>query len=406
MEALEQRSGVDARRLARGRTYAGQDRVLSLAVEPGVVAASVRGSRRLNYRTHLDVRTYDDEHWARVIDVVARRGRHVAAPLDGDLDPGLLDDAREAGVELLPTPGDLRPRCSCPDDVDPCKHAAALAYVVAAEAVDDDPFVLFHLRGRSRPALLDDLRAARRPEGAADDDGPELVLGTGPDPGEPARDAWARERTPLPALADVPPEPGRPAAWPDDPPADAPFDTPGPCWRWRPDGFLPRRAWNRKLRGDGDLAEPRPVRTRRPGPARGGRPRCRHPVARDRRPVGNRRSGGSGRGVAPRRQRLLTMLAEPTWLAARGDDTGSRRGRVRECRPRRSPSTRTADRRRWLAPAPDGGLVALRASARPVAVARPAKRTTCSTVASGLDVVTVSASSGRFHVVVCGASLL
>jgi uncharacterized Zn finger protein len=259
VEALEERAAVDAGRLARGRTYAGQDRVVSLTLDPGVVAASVRGSRRLNYRTHLDVRTYDDEQWHRVLEVVAGKAAHVAALLDGDVEPGLADDAREAGVELLPSRGDLKPRCSCPDDAHPCKHAAALAYIVA-EAIDDDPFVLFHLRGRSRSALLTELRDIRRaatssgadgiggPTDVGDDAG--IVLGTGPDPGEPARDAWARERVPLPSLPEVPDGPGRPAAWPDDPPPDAPFDTPG-LLALAADAA--RRAWD-QLRGDGDSA--------------------------------------------------------------------------------------------------------------------------------------------------------
>lgn len=253
VEALEQRSRVDARRLARGRTYAGQDRVVSLAIEPGVVAASVRGSRRLDYRTHLDLRVFDDDGWQRLLGVVAGRAGHVAALLDGDVEPGLVEDAHEAGVELLPSPGDIRTRCSCPDDGDPCKHAAALAYVVA-EMIDDDPFVLFHLRGRSRSALLDQLRSVRRAvtsgsgADAEPDDDVDLATGAGPDPGEPAREAWARERSPFPPPAELPPTPGRPAAWPEDPPADAPFDTPG-LLALAADAA--RRAWE-QLREDGD----------------------------------------------------------------------------------------------------------------------------------------------------------
>ena len=45
---------------------------------------------------------------------------------DGELEPGIVDDAREAGVELLPSRNDLKPHCSCPDDAVPCKHAAAV----------------------------------------------------------------------------------------------------------------------------------------------------------------------------------------------------------------------------------------------------------------------------------------
>ena len=258
VDALEQRARVDPNRLARGRTYARQDRVTSLSVEPGRVLASVRGSRRLSYRTRIDVRTYGDDEWARVVATIAGRAGHTAALLDGELEPGIVDDAREAGVELLPSRNDLKPQCSCPDDAVPCKHAAAVCYLVA-EALDDDPFTLFALRGRTKADLLAELRAVRRRDASAarhpDDDafatlvaaGPE---GTGADLGMVARAAWSRELASLPAIPEVPPAPGHPAAWPDDPPVDAPFDPPG-LLVLATDAA--RRAW-RQVRGDGDSA--------------------------------------------------------------------------------------------------------------------------------------------------------
>ncbi|HEU4618687.1 MAG TPA: SWIM zinc finger family protein, partial [Gammaproteobacteria bacterium] len=55
---------------------------------------------------------------------------------------------------------DLRTDCSCPDDANPCKHVAAVHFVLG-EAFDRDPFLLFELRGRSRAQVLETLRAAR-----------------------------------------------------------------------------------------------------------------------------------------------------------------------------------------------------------------------------------------------------
>ena len=256
VDALEHRSGVDKKRLDRGRTYARQDRVETLEITAGQVAASVRGSRRLNYRTHLDVRAYDDAAWDRVVTAIAAQAGSTAALLDGDLDPSILDDTRAAGVELLPSPGDVRTRCSCPDHGDPCKHAAAVCDLVA-EALDDDPFVLFTLRGRPKTELVVALRAARAEHrvGETTDDDEALAKlvaagpdGTGADPGEVARDAWERTRAPLPALGDLGGEPGHPAAWPDDPPPAAPFDTRGLLVLA---ADAAQRAW-RQLRGDGD----------------------------------------------------------------------------------------------------------------------------------------------------------
>lgn len=254
VEALEQRAGVDPARLERGRSYARQDRVTSLSLEPGQVVASVRGSRRLNYRTHVDLRTFDDGQWAEVLATVAGRSGHTAALLDGDLEPGVVDDARQVGVELLPTPGDLKFRCSCPDVATPCKHAAAVCYLVS-EALDDDPFVLFAMRGRARTRLIAELRDARQTLHRSSTDGGEEELslsglriqGSGDDPGLVARLAWSRERTPLPPALPVPDAPGTPAAWPDDPPPDAPFDAPGLLALA---AEASRRAWD-QIRGDG-----------------------------------------------------------------------------------------------------------------------------------------------------------
>lgn len=256
VRALEQGAALDPNRLPRGRTYARQDRVTSLSLEPGLIAASVRGSRRLNYRTHLAVVTYDDQQWETVIATIAAHAGHMAAVLDGEVDPGIVDDVRQAGVELLPRRGDLRPRCSCPDDAKTCKHVAAVAYLVA-EVLDDDPFMLFALRGRPRDVLLDQLRRHRREanpdRGSSLDPMAELdraLEGPGPDPGEAARAAWQRERAPLPTLAELPNAPGAPAAWPSEPPDDAPFDAPGLLTLA---GDAAQRAWT-QLRGDGSSA--------------------------------------------------------------------------------------------------------------------------------------------------------
>ncbi|MCU1351602.1 MAG: hypothetical protein JWM05_811, partial [Acidimicrobiales bacterium] len=230
IDALETRAGIDPNRLPRGRTYARQERVVRLELRPGHITALVRGSRALPYRVSIVVPTHGDREWAAVAAAIAGRAAHAAALLDGELHPGVLADASAAGVELLPQPGDLRPRCSCPDWADPCKHAAAVFYEVA-DVLDTDPFALFALRGRTREALLGEVRAARTrsasPGGAAADDRAggsgttENAIGVGPggsgrmvaeafgggamiDPGMLAREAWTREPSPPPDRRETP----------------------------------------------------------------------------------------------------------------------------------------------------------------------------------------------------------
>src|SRR5438270_8672407 len=136
-----------------------------MVVEAGVARARVWGSQRTPYRTQMKVRMLTDEEWDRLEDAIVAKAGHLAALLDGELLPEVVDDAAAAGIELLPVPGDLRPRCSCPDWAELCKHAAAVCYLVADE-LDADPFALLLLRGRTRDELVARLR--RRRAGASE----------------------------------------------------------------------------------------------------------------------------------------------------------------------------------------------------------------------------------------------
>lgn len=253
IDALEQRAGLDSNRLARGRTYARQDRVARIEVDSGRVTALVRGTRVLPYRVTVGIRTFDDDTWGRLTTAIASRAGHAAALLDGEIPPEVVADATAAGVELLPGSGDLLPRCSCPDFADPCKHAAAVCYLVA-DALDRDPFVLFVLRGRDRTALMAEVRSRRQqPDGAGGGSPRSGEGGALVDPGVPARQAWqawkeasAAERQATSTALDLPDEPGAPAQWPADPPADAPFTADG-LRRLAADAA--QRAWSQLVDG-------------------------------------------------------------------------------------------------------------------------------------------------------------
>jgi uncharacterized Zn finger protein len=229
LEALEQRARLDPDRLPRGRDYARSGAVGELALAPGEARAQVQGRKTEPYEVRIRVRRFTDDEWDRVLEAISARLGHAAALLDGELPPEIADDAASAGLDLLPGGGELGPRCSCPDDADPCKHSAAACYLLT-DALDADPFTLFLLRGRTRDQVLAGIRARRR--GAAG-----LVAaadgqaGTGPQQtakaGQPATDEGVDARkafgapapsAPIPALPLPPRRPGLAAALPVDPP--------------------------------------------------------------------------------------------------------------------------------------------------------------------------------------------
>jgi uncharacterized Zn finger protein len=147
-------------RLSRGKSYAQGGRVHDVQIEPGLVTARVIGTRPTPYRVELRLPTIDDAAWGRIAARLAERAANAAALLNGELPAEAEAAVVDAGAALFPAPEErVAASCSCPDWVRPCKHAAALMYVIAS-ALDRDPFLLFAMRGRTRDELLALMRAA------------------------------------------------------------------------------------------------------------------------------------------------------------------------------------------------------------------------------------------------------
>jgi uncharacterized Zn finger protein len=148
-------------RLARGRTYARKGQVMDYALRDGEVQASVQGSRRTPYKVRIAVKKLTDDAWEAALDALAGRAEYLARLLNGDMPDDIDTVFAATGTPLLPGSSlDLTTSCSCPDWANPCKHVAAVYYIVG-EALDADPFLLMALRGRDREAVLAGLRTRR-----------------------------------------------------------------------------------------------------------------------------------------------------------------------------------------------------------------------------------------------------
>ncbi|CAN5870142.1 hypothetical protein BH18ACT11_BH18ACT11_00010 [soil metagenome] len=125
------------------------------------MVAEVQGSRRNPYQVRIDLEPLEDAGWERVIDVLAGRALFAARLLSGEMPEDIEDAFSAAGARLFPERrGELRPDCSCPDPARVCKHTAAVHYILA-ERFDEDPFLLFRLRGRAADEVLQALRERR-----------------------------------------------------------------------------------------------------------------------------------------------------------------------------------------------------------------------------------------------------
>lgn len=152
---------MDSGRLSRGRNYARRGQVLSIDEVGGAVEARVQGSRQRPYRVRIELTVLDDQAWERVLDLLADQAIFAAQLLAGEMPADIEQAFAAAEVSLFPAHSrELVTECSCPDWANPCKHVAAV-YFLLGEAFDDDPFMLFRLRGRSQEQILAALRARR-----------------------------------------------------------------------------------------------------------------------------------------------------------------------------------------------------------------------------------------------------
>ncbi len=140
-------------RLGRGRSYARRGQVLSINIDQGTVDAEVQGSRSWPYQVHIKVKTLKKKDWRKLAPVLAKRAIFSAKLLAGQMPENVEEAFTDAGLSLFPSRGsDLNTDCTCPDWSNPCKHVAAVYYLLGEE-FDRDPFLIFKLRGIEREEL-------------------------------------------------------------------------------------------------------------------------------------------------------------------------------------------------------------------------------------------------------------
>jgi uncharacterized Zn finger protein len=197
-------TALDSEQVKTGRRLARAGAVGAVSVRPGRITAVVQDRDGTAHRSDVLLTQLSGEQWNRFVDMAGERAGHVAALLDREMPPHLVEDAAAAGIELLPGIGDLEPECGC-GAWDHCGHTAALCHQVA-RLLDQDPFVLLLMRGRAERPLLDALQErGAAPAGTASEENLEPA-------GVDAAEAYAAGDIlpPLPALPELPAQPGVP----------------------------------------------------------------------------------------------------------------------------------------------------------------------------------------------------
>ena len=164
---------TDPGRLSRGRSYARGNKVKGFDIDGNLITAQVRGSvnpyfgvyKEPLYHITIEFQPLSKAKWSAAVALMASKASIISRLLLNEIPDNIEDTFQQLNLNLLPgNRKDFKTSCSCPDWSNPCKHIAGVYYLVAAE-LDQDPFLLFELRGLSRQHLLEEL--AKSPLGQA-----------------------------------------------------------------------------------------------------------------------------------------------------------------------------------------------------------------------------------------------
>jgi len=163
IEALE--NFTDSARLGRGRSYARNGKVENYKVTNNIITAKVRGSinpyfgvyKEPLYNITIEIKQILPKDWSKAIAYLGTKASLISKLLMNEVPDNIEEAFAELNLHLLPNnKKDFQTKCSCPDSANPCKHIAGVYYLVAAE-LDQNPFLLFELRGISRTKLQEEL---------------------------------------------------------------------------------------------------------------------------------------------------------------------------------------------------------------------------------------------------------
>ena len=141
-------------RLPRGKSYARNGKAHGIAIDGNTVTAKVDGSARRPYRVSVSVTSFTSQEKDIIVDAVINHPLFLSQLLARELPPRVHETLSRQRIHLFPRSWhDMDAQCNCPDYAMPCKHIAAVIYLIANE-IDQNPFLVFQLHGLDLLARL------------------------------------------------------------------------------------------------------------------------------------------------------------------------------------------------------------------------------------------------------------
>ncbi|MEG1660446.1 MAG: DEAD/DEAH box helicase [Bacteroides sp.] len=142
-------------RIPRGASYARSGQVKEVKINGNTINAKVAGSQLLPYNVTIIVPPFFKEQTNRLMEKIMDRPALISKLLNRELDPEILAIAESCNLKVFPRQWtDFKMQCSCPDWAVPCKHLAAVIYMMSRE-IDNNPFLVFEIHNVN---LIEELR--------------------------------------------------------------------------------------------------------------------------------------------------------------------------------------------------------------------------------------------------------
>ncbi|MBK7335343.1 MAG: DEAD/DEAH box helicase [Saprospirales bacterium] len=138
--------GIDySNRLPRGKSYANNGAARDIQIHENRITAKVQGSRPRPYKVEIAIPAFSAQQKAGILGIVTGNPVFLSRLLNRELPNELYQACLNQGIHIFPRSWrDMEGSCSCPDWAVPCKHMAAVLYLVANE-IDKNPFLVFEL---------------------------------------------------------------------------------------------------------------------------------------------------------------------------------------------------------------------------------------------------------------------
>ncbi|MDR1885093.1 MAG: hypothetical protein LBQ56_02375 [Synergistaceae bacterium] len=143
------------------KNYVRSGHVIEMNVSPGLIDAKVQGRRSAPYHVRLYSPMPTDDQMSVIMRRLSERAIYGAQLLSGEMPRAVREIYASSGAALLPDDFEkCRRMCSCPEQIEDCKHILAVLFV-SADVFDRDPFLLLKMRGLEKDALLSSLTSPR-----------------------------------------------------------------------------------------------------------------------------------------------------------------------------------------------------------------------------------------------------